>query len=248
LNIVATSCNTEHPMTSYDYLGPEQAMATFYVGYYQDETHRGGRGGHYDSLREIPETIVEEVVQSEAQSTIATMHYLAMEMIKYKDNPEVLLKVLTELHKEHATSADIESCDVAGLLMDTIRPLYSVETKQGRLARRYIVLLILFLPESSPPPLPSYHHSLPTHFAPPQTAPHPASPNFLFVHISFSLRLLNQYADMMRADLTDWEPLDMTTVTVSPISKQKRTFRDIFRQKISTTGSSVSSSSTIASV
>ena len=30
-------------MTVYNYMGNDKATATMYIGYYQDESHRGGR-------------------------------------------------------------------------------------------------------------------------------------------------------------------------------------------------------------
>ena len=62
LRLAATSCNAQHPVVEYEYAGPGEPLATFFVGYYQDESHKGGKGGHYHSLREVRSPIIEEVM------------------------------------------------------------------------------------------------------------------------------------------------------------------------------------------
>ena len=53
MRIVSTSCNTAHPLTLHEFLGPGEPAAVFHVGYYQDQSHQGGHAGHYHSLREV---------------------------------------------------------------------------------------------------------------------------------------------------------------------------------------------------
>ena len=57
-------------MTVYNYLGNKEATANMYIGYYQDESHRGGPGGHYHGLQKRPE--------------IELIHLLSYSRVRYK--------------------------------------------------------------------------------------------------------------------------------------------------------------------
>ena len=109
---------------------------------------------------------------------------LEKELIEHSKEPGALLNTLIKIEKTDISQEDIMNSQLAGLLMESIRPLYDTTTQQGRITRR----------------------------------------------------LLTKYSDLMRTAVDDWEPLDLTTLPPSPLTK--RTFRDIFRPSSSNSGSS----------
>ena len=133
LKIVSTSCNKEHPITVYNYVGEGEAVADLHIGYYQDESHRGGPGGHYHGLQERPELEVAQLLPSAANK----IQELENELTKMKNKPEELLKVLVKIEKTEVGQDEIINSNLAGLLMENIRPQYGVATRQGRITRRY---------------------------------------------------------------------------------------------------------------
>ena len=134
LNIVSSSCNKEHPITVYSYQGKDEAAGTIYISYYQDESHRGGPGGHYHGLQKQPEI---EVVQM-TSGTRAKIQQLEKELIDLSKEPGALLKTLTDIEKTDISQEDIMNSQLAGLLMESIRPLYDTTTQHGRITRRLL--------------------------------------------------------------------------------------------------------------
>ena len=63
---------------------------------------------------------------------------LEKELIDLSKEPGALLKTLTDIEKTDISQEDIMNSQLAGLLMESIRPLYDTTTQQGRITRRLL--------------------------------------------------------------------------------------------------------------
>ena len=63
---------------------------------------------------------------------------LEKELIEHSKEPGALLNTLIKIEKTDISQEDIMNCQLAGLLMESIRPLYDTTTQQGRFTRRLL--------------------------------------------------------------------------------------------------------------
>ena len=154
INIVAASNNDKNPVTKFE--DPSGSQVEFYLGYHQDTTDLIGiaqeediRAGHYESLKLVEkgdtiEPVVEETDKDVDENSDSEEVDEVTELIKAEEqilhllgnNEKVVEASLKRLEQFKVTPSILLENDIGVILYTKIYPLFSSETKVGKLCKK----------------------------------------------------------------------------------------------------------------